>query len=72
MKTAAFSTTPDNFTDITYHTRGGLAIGAVYAAKKWNPYLRLDRYDPRTSLNIDQNEVETLRDLISQARERIK
>lgn len=72
MKTVAFSTTPDSFTDVAYRTRGGIAIGAFYANKRWNPYLRLDRYDPRTSVNIDQNEFESLRDLLTQAKERIK
>jgi len=72
MKSAGFSTTPDNFTDLAYRTRGGLALGAFYANKRWNIYIRTDRYDPKTSVNIDQNEIESLRDLLSQAKERIR
>jgi hypothetical protein len=72
MKSSAFSTTPDNFTDLAYRTRGGLALGALYANKRWNIYLRLDRFDPKSSVNIDQNDLETLRDLLTQAKERIK
>ena len=72
MRTAAFSTTPDSFTDVTYRTRGGITIGAVYANTRWNPYMRLDRFDAKSALNVDQNEIESLRDLIAQAKERIK
>jgi hypothetical protein len=72
LKSSAFSTTPDNFTDLVYRTRGGIAIGALYANKKWNAYLRLDRYDPQTSISIDQNDIETLRSLLLKARESIR
>jgi len=72
MKAAAFSTTPDSFTDVTYRSRGGITIGAVYANKRWNPYLRLDRFDQKTSLSVDQSEIESLRDLIAHVKERMK
>jgi len=70
LKASAFSTTPDNFTDLVYRTRGGFAIGAVYADRKWIGYLRLDRFDPRTSVTIEASDIESLHGLLAQVKER--
>ena len=72
LRTSAFSTTPENFTDIVYRTRGGLAIGAVYANRRWTAYLTLDRSDPRTSIGVEASDIDSLRGLLAKARDGMK
>lgn len=69
MKAIAFSTTPDNFTDLAYRTRGGLSIGAIYANRRWSAAMRLDRFDPKTAISLDATDFETLRALLVKAKE---
>ena len=72
MKASISTTVPDTFTDLAFRSRGGIEVGAFYANRRWNIYVRIDRFDPKTSVNLDQNELDSLRDLLTQAKERIK
>ncbi|HEY2846782.1 MAG TPA: hypothetical protein VGI80_03130, partial [Pyrinomonadaceae bacterium] len=58
MRTTAFSTTPDNFTDLVYRSRGGISLGAIYANKRWSAAVRLDRFDPKTAVNVDATDID--------------
>ena len=72
MRATAFATTPDNYTDLAYRTRGGISLGAVYANRRWTAALRLDRFDPRTAINLDANDIDSLRSLLVKAKESIQ
>jgi hypothetical protein len=72
IKTSAFTTAPDNFTDLAYRTRGGFAIGALYANRKWSAFLRLDRYEPKTAVYLDESQLDTLRAYLVKAKESIR
>jgi len=72
MKGTAFASSPDNFTDLVYRTRGGFTLGALYANRRWTGFIRLDRFDPRTALYLEESDFETLKTLLAKAREATK
>ena len=72
IKATAFATTPENFTDLVYRTRGGMALGALYANRRWIGFLRMDRFDPRNAMSIEESDFESLKTLLTKAREVIR
>jgi hypothetical protein len=62
MQKKVVTTTPENETDITYRSRGGVAVGCYWLKKNWQTYLKLGSQDSDFYLVLKTKEFQILLD----------
>jgi len=67
MKDKIFPSTSDVYSEVTYRSRGGFEAGCYWSKGKWTTYLKLERYDGKSYVFLDQEDFTTLYDLLAQA-----
>ena len=51
--------TPAGFTEVSFHSRGGFALGCLYQDKKWKIYVNMDRAGDH-SMNLSTDDLREL------------
>ncbi len=57
-------TTKPNYTELVYNTRGGTEIGCFFDQGRWIVFIRLDKNDKNTIIEINTDDLITLRSYI--------
>jgi hypothetical protein len=67
LKSNVLITTPDNYTEVIFGSRGGFEAGAYFSSGKWTTFLKLERYDSRSSVYMKPEDFDQLLELLKQA-----
>ena len=64
-----FPTSPENYTEVTFKSRGGFEAGCFQdAKKKWSVYLKLERFDGKSTVYMESSDMTELISLIEQVK----
>ena len=72
MQDKVFVTTPTNYTEVTFISRGGFKAGCYWDSGKWSPYLKLEQYDSNSFVSIKKEDFTTILGLLEQAKTMFK
>lgn len=72
MQSDVFPTTKDVYTEIKYQSRGGFEAGAYYADKKWTAFLKLEKYDSHSMVDMKPESFGELLTVLQKAKEKLK
>ena len=59
---------PEHYTEVVFTARCGFQAGAYWADRLWHPFVRLDRYDDRTSVFMSRRAFADFAEIIDRAR----
>lgn len=67
-----FATTPTNYTEVTYKSRGGFEAGCFWSKGDWSTYLKLEQYDSKSYVFIKKDDFTVLLGLLDKAKSMFK
>lgn len=68
MQEKVFATTPTNYTEVTYKSRGGFEAGCFWSKGDWSTYLKLEQYDGKSYVFIKKEDFNTMLGLLEKAK----
>lgn len=66
-----FPTTPTNYTEVCYRSRGGFEAGCYSNKGEWKTYLKLERFDGNSYVWLSKDDFPVLLTLIEKAKTKI-
>lgn len=72
MQEKIIATTPINYTEINYRSRGGFEGGCYFSEKKWGMYLKLEKFDMKSYVpTLSVEDLPTLYTFLEQAKAKL-
>lgn len=70
LQETVFPTQRDKYTEISYKSRSGFEAGTYFdvSKSKWNCFLRIDKYDGKSLVFLNQDDFSTVLKLVEQAK----
>lgn len=68
MKDKVFPSTPENYTEVSFRSRGGFEAGCFWSKGDWSTYLKLDRYDSKSYVFLKRDNFPELLTLLDKAK----
>jgi hypothetical protein len=68
MQEKVMLTVPTEYTEVSFKSRGGFEAGCFVSKGAWSSYLKLEKYDGKSYVWIDKDDLTTFYDLLSQAK----
>ncbi len=68
MQEKVFSSTPTNYTEVTYRSRGGFEAGCFWSKGDWSTYLKLEKYDGKSYVFLKKSDFPELLTLLEKAK----
>ena len=68
MQEKVFPTTPTNYTEIYYRSRGGFEGGCFTSKGTWSTYLKLEKFDGKSYVWLNIEDLSTLYSYLEQAK----
>lgn len=72
LKSNVFTSARDSYTEIVFASRGGFSAGAFYSSGKWRAFMKLEKYDSRSSVFMEPQDFEKFLELFQQAKDKLK
>jgi hypothetical protein len=72
MQDKVFTSTPTNYTEVTYKSRGGFEAGCYWSKGDWSTYLKLEKYDGKSYVFLKKDDFPELLNLLEKAKTLIK
>lgn len=63
-----FPSSPTNYTEVSFKSRGGFEAGCYWSKDNWNTYLKLEKYDKDSYVFLDKEDFAPLLALLEQAK----
>lgn len=66
-------TTPTNYTEVTYFSRGGFTLGIYFETQKskWKSFLKIDKNNSKSTIILTETDLQNLLSLLEKTKERI-
>lgn len=68
MQDKVIPTTPANYTEVNYRSRGGFEAGCYTSKGTWSTYLKLEKYDGKSYVFLNIEDLATLYSYLEQAK----
>ncbi len=68
MQDKVMTTVPTNYTEVYYRGRGGFEGGCFYSKGAWSCYIKLEKYDSKSYVWLESEDLTTLYGLLEQAK----
>lgn len=72
IKDEIITNVPENYTEVTFKSRGGFEAGCFYGKEGWALYLKLDKYDSKSNVFLSIEDLPVLLEQIEKAKSLIK
>ncbi len=72
MQEKVFTSTPTNYTEVSYRSRGGFEAGCYWSKKDWQTYLKLEKYDSKSYVFLKKDDFPELLSLLQKAKTMLK
>jgi len=70
MQTKIFASTPSSYTEVSYQSRSGFEAGCFWGSNnEWKTYIKLEKYDSKSIIRLEQKDYTTLLNLLEKATE---
>lgn len=66
-----YPNTPANYTEVSFRSRSGFEAGCYYGKNGWSLYMKLERFDSKSYVFLEKNDLPTLLDLLAQAKAKL-
>jgi hypothetical protein len=67
-----FASTPTNYTEVTYKSRGGFEAGCYWSKNDWVTYLKLEKFDGKSYVFLKKEDFATMLSLLEKAKSMLK
>ncbi len=71
MQDKVFPTAPTNYTEVYYQSRGGFEGGCFMSKNTWSTYLKLEKYDDKSFVWLNIDDLATLYTYLEQAKAKL-
>lgn len=71
MQEKVFPTTPTNYTEVYYRSRGGFEGGCFTSKGTWSTYLKLEKFDGKSYVFLNIEDLTTLYTYLEQAKSKL-
>ena len=71
LKYKIFNSNPNNYSEVSFKSRGGVDAGCYYSKGKWETYLKLEKYDSDSYAFLNQNDFSTLLSILVKAQSKL-
>lgn len=71
MQEKVFPTTPTNYTEVYYRSRGGFEGGCFTSKGTWSTYLKLEKFDGKSYVWLNIEDLTTLYTYLEQAKSKL-
>jgi hypothetical protein len=68
MQDKVMVTTPDVYTEVSFKARGGFEAGCFVSKGTWSTYLKLEKFDGKSYVFLEKEDLATLYTLLEQAK----
>lgn len=68
MQEKVMVTTPDLYTEVSFKARGGFEAGCFVSKGTWSTYLKLEKFDGKSYVFLEKEDLATLYSLLEQAK----
>lgn len=68
MQEKVFLSTPTNYTEVTYKSRGGFEAGCYWSKGDWATYLKLEKFDSKSYVFLKKDDFPILLSLLEKAK----
>lgn len=68
MQERLFPSTPKNYTEVYYRSRAGFEAGCFTDKNTWSTYLKLEKYDSKSYIFLDTDDLVTLYTYLEKAK----
>jgi hypothetical protein len=68
MQDKVMLTVPTDYTEVSFKSRGGFEAGCFVSKGAWSSYLKLEKFDGKSYVWIDKDDLTTFYDLLAQAK----
>lgn len=72
MQEKVFTSSPTNYTEVTYKSRGGFEAGCYWSKGDWATYLKLEKYDGKSYVFLKKDDFPELLTLLEKAKTLMK
>lgn len=72
MQENVFKSSPTNYTEVTYKSRGGFEAGCYWSKGDWATYLKLEKYDGKSYVFLKKDDFPELLTLLEKAKTLMK
>ncbi|APY12145.1 hypothetical protein BWZ22_13325 [Seonamhaeicola sp. S2-3] len=72
MQEKVFTSSPTNYTEVTYKSRGGFEAGCYWSKGDWGTYLKLEKYDGKSYVFLKKDDFPELLTLLEKAKTLMK
>ena len=72
MQENVFFSTPNNYTEVSYKSRGGFEAGCYWSKDDWKPYLKLEKFDGKSYVFMEQKDFPKLSSLLQEAQNKME
>ncbi len=67
VKSKVLSSTPSNYTEVTFTSRSGFSVGCYYSDRKWTSFMRISKYDRDSMIVLDSIDLDALETALNKA-----
>ena len=68
MQEKVMLTVPTEYTEVSFKSRGGFEAGCFVSKEAWSSYLKLEKYDSKSYIWIEKDDLTTFYDFLSEAK----
>jgi len=68
MQDKVMLTVPTDYTEVSFRSRGGFEAGCFVSKGTWSSYLKLEKFDGKSYVWIDKDDLTVFYDLLAQAK----
>lgn len=68
MQDKVMLTVPTDYTEVSFRSRGGFEAGCFVSKGAWSSYLKLEKFDGKSYVWIDKDDLTVFYDLLAQAK----
>lgn len=72
MQSKVFNTSPENYTEVSFKSRGGFEAGCFWSKGAWSTYLKLEKFDSDSYVWLKQENFGELLSLLETAKLKLK
>lgn len=72
MQEKVFTSSPTNYTEVTYKSRGGFEAGCYWSKGDWATYLKLEKYDSKSYVFLKKDDFPELLTLLEKVKTLMK
>lgn len=66
-----FTSTPTNYSEVSFKSRGGFEAGCFWSKGSWSTYLKLEKYDKDSYVFLEKDDFSTLLTLLQKSKEKL-